>query len=65
MVFVSKGGQYRIKGRLNTNYNFFDIEPPKIGPGGFIAEVLDELNLLVHLQSDQITGFEKAIGSNS
>jgi hypothetical protein len=37
------------------------MEPPVGGPGGLIAIVKDKLELLAHLQSAQITGFEEAI----
>ena len=61
MDFFSEGGHYRIEGHLDTNYTAFDMEPPVGGPGGFIAIVKDKLELLAHLQSAQITGFEEAI----
>ena len=61
MDFFSEGGNYRIEGHLDTNYTAFDMEPPVGGPGGFIAIVKDKLELLAHLQSAQITGFEEAI----
>jgi polyisoprenoid-binding protein YceI len=61
MDFFSEGGNYRIEGHLDTNYTAFDMEPPVGGPGGLIAIVKDKLELLAHLQSAQITGFEEAI----
>ena len=61
MDLFSEGGFYRIEGHLDTNYTAFDMEPPVVSPGGFIAIVKDKLELLAHLQSDQINGFEEAI----
>ena len=56
-------GKLRIFGHLKTNYSALDIEPPVVGPGGFIANVQDNLELLVQLQNDQITGFQEAVES--
>lgn len=57
MNFFNEGGHYGIEGHLVTNYTAFEMEPPVGGPGGFMAIVKDKLELLAHLQSDQITGF--------
>ena len=56
-------GKLRIVGHLETNYSALDIEPPVVGPGGFIANVQDSLELLVQLHSYQIIGFQEAVES--
>ena len=57
MDFFNLGGHYRIEAHLDTSYSEFEMEPPVGGPGGLMAIVKDKLELLAHLQSDQITGF--------
>ena len=48
-----------IEGILITSFSDLKIEVPTVGPGGLLADTRDYLELLVHLQSDKISGTEK------
>jgi hypothetical protein len=62
MIFFRKIENYSIRGIFESNYTFFDLTPPTLG---IFAEVLNVLKIVVNLQSDQITGFEKVINLGS
>jgi len=62
MIFTRKGKNYSFSGTLDTNYTFFNQTPPKLG---IFAEVINIIKIIVNLQSDQISGFEKAINPES
>jgi polyisoprenoid-binding protein YceI len=57
--FTDQGGFFLIEGKLITSFSDLNIEVPIVGPGGLVADTKDYLELLVHLQSDKISGAEK------
>ena len=50
--------KYSFKATIDSTYTFFNIDPPKFG---IFAQVSNKIKIIVNLQSDQITGFEKVI----
>ena len=62
MIITRKGKNYSFSGTLDTNYTFFNLNPPKLG---ILAEVINIIKIVVNLQSDQIIGFEKVINQES
>ena len=62
MIITKKGKNYSFSGTLDTNYTFFNLNPPKLG---IFAEVINMIKIVVNLQSDQISGFEKVINLES
>jgi polyisoprenoid-binding protein YceI len=57
--FTDQGGFFLIEGKLITSFTDLKIEVPTAGLGGLLADTRDYLELLVHLQSDKISGAEK------
>ena len=57
-LITKKGKNYSFSGTLDTNYTFFNLNPPKLG---IFAEVFNNIKIVANLQSDQIRGFEKVI----
>ena len=57
--FTNQGRFFLIEGKLITSFSNLNIKVPSAGPGGLIANTRDYLELLVHLQSDKISGAEK------
>ena len=57
--FKDQGGLFLIEGKLMTSFSDLNIEVPTECPGGLLADTRDYLELLVHLQSDKISGAEK------
>jgi hypothetical protein len=62
MFITRKGKKFSFSGTLDTNYTFFNLNPPKLG---IFAEVINIIKIVVNLQSDQIIGFEKVINQES
>ena len=58
MYISRKIKKYSFRATIDSNYTFFKIMPPKLG---IFAEVINNIKIVVNLQSDQITGFEKVI----
>ena len=57
--FTDQGVFFLIEGKLITSFSDLRIEEPDAGPSGLLADTRDYLELLVHLQSDKISGAEK------
>ena len=57
--FTDQGGFFLIEGKLITSFSNLKIEAPNAGLGGLLADTRDYLELLVHLQSNKISGAEK------
>ena len=53
-----------IEGKLMTSFSDLNIEVPTLGPGGLLADTRDYLELLVHLQSNKISGAENIVLRN-
>jgi hypothetical protein len=48
-----------IAGKLTTSFTNLGMEPPSVGMGGMIANVLNFLEMVVHLRSDKIEGLDE------
>ena len=53
-----------IEGKLITSFSDLKIEAPNAGLGGLLADTRDYLELLVHLQSNKISGAENIVLRN-
>ena len=62
MVFSNRGTNYSFRGILETNYNFFNLSPPRLG---VFATVTNFIRIIINLQSEKIVGFEKLIKPKS
>ena len=62
--FTDQGGLFLIEGKLITSFSDLNIEVPTLGPDGLLADTRDYLELLVHLQSNKISGAENIVLRN-
>jgi hypothetical protein len=62
--FTDQGGLFLIEGKLITSFSDLNIEVPTVDPGGLFADTRDYLELLVHLQSNKISGAENIVLRN-
>ena len=62
--FTDQGGFFLIEGKLITSFSDLNIEVPNLGPSGLFADTRDYLELLVHLQSNKISGAENIVLRN-
>ena len=58
LIFTKQPGYVLIEGRYKTIFSALKIVVPAV-VGGLIADPHDDLELLVHLRSDKISGVEK------
>ncbi len=56
VVFSDQPGYISIRARLKTTFSAFDLEVPTIRPGGMLADISEDLELLAGLRSDRIDG---------
>ncbi|WP_041468430.1 YceI family protein [Chloroherpeton thalassium] len=55
----SKGSHVLIESDIKTSFTDFGIEPPSVGMGGMVAQVLNHIDIVVHLQSNKIAGLNE------
>ena len=63
LILTKQPGYVLIEGRYKTTFTALKIVVPTV-VGGLIADPHDDLELLVHLRSDKISGAEKATIKN-
>lgn len=61
LSFTRKTDHVLISGKLNTSFTNLDMEPPSVGMGGMIANVLNFLEIVVHLRSDKMEGLDEVL----
>jgi polyisoprenoid-binding protein YceI len=53
---VDRGEKKIIIALLETSFSELEVTVPKVGPGGIIAEIKDELELIAHFQTGMVKG---------
>lgn len=65
LSFTRRSEYVLIAGKLTTSFTNIDMEPPSVGMGGMIANVLNFLEIVVHLRSDKIDGLDEILSTSA
>ncbi|NTW48981.1 MAG: YceI family protein [Chlorobiales bacterium] len=65
LSFSRRPDHVLIAGKLTTSFTNLEFEPPSVGMGGMIANVMNFLEIVVHLRSDKIEGLDEVLTSSA
>jgi len=59
LALKKQGSHVLIEGDVKTSFTDFGLETPSVGMGGMVAQVLNYIDIAVHLQSNKISGMDE------